>query len=59
MSKIMDEYIAEREKAWLKAEHIGKISKMIQKGYTKESILDLDYTEEEYLEAEKSLLTTV
>ena len=59
MSKIMDEYIAEREKAWLKAEHMGKISKMIQKGYTKESILDLDYTEEEYLEAEKSLLTTV
>ncbi len=33
-----------------------KIIKMIQKGYCKEAILDLDYTEEEYAEAEQELL---
>lgn len=37
-------------------EHMTQIQKMIQKGYSKEAILDLDYTEEEYLEAEALLL---
>ena len=55
MSKIMDEYVD----LCMKREHIEKIIKMIQKGCTKEFILDLDYTEEEYEEAEKSLLTSV
>ena len=59
MSKIMDEYLAEQKVVWRKAEHIETIAKMIQKGFTKEVILDLDYTEEEYSEAEKSLLTSV
>ena len=31
------------------------IKKMISKGYSKEFILDLDYTEEEYAEAESEL----
>ena len=34
---------------------IDKIKKMIQKGYSKEDILDLDYTEDEYTEAEAEL----
>lgn len=37
-------------------ERTTKIMKMIQKGCVKEFILDLDYTEEEYAEAEKELL---
>ena len=39
-----------------RAEAIGK---MIQKGYSKEAILDLGYTEAEYQEVEQKLLATV
>ena len=53
VSKIMDEYV----KICMKHEHIERIRVMIQKGLSKEFILDLDFTEEEYEEAEKSLLT--
>lgn len=35
--------------------NIEKIQKMIRKGYSKEDILDLDYTEDEYAEAEAQL----
>lgn len=35
--------------------NIEKIQKMIRKGYSKEDILDLDYTEDEYTEAEEKL----
>ncbi|MBR6309034.1 MAG: PD-(D/E)XK nuclease family transposase [Lachnospiraceae bacterium] len=57
VSKIMDEYVNQCAREWIKAEHNEKIVKMIQKGYTKDSIMELGYTEEEYEEAEKSLLT--
>ena len=36
-------------------ERMTKIQKMIRKGCTKEFILDLDYTEDEYAEAEAQL----
>ena len=36
-------------------QRIQAIKNMIAKGYTKDSILDLDYTEEEYAEAEAEL----
>ncbi len=36
-------------------ERMAKIKKMIQKGYSKEEILDLDYSEDEYVEAEQEL----
>ena len=39
----------------MREERIDKIKKMIAKGYTKDAILDLDYTEEEYAEAEAEL----
>ena len=55
MSKIMDEYV----ELCMKREHIERVKLMIQKGCTKEFILDLDYSEEEYEEAEKSLLASV
>jgi hypothetical protein len=43
----------------LEKEHHEKIQKMIQKNYSRDEILDLGYTEEEYAKAEKDLLTTV
>lgn len=39
----------------VRAERIEKIHKMIQLSYSKESILELDYTEEEYLDAKQKL----
>ena len=40
-------------------ERMAKIQKMIRKNYSKEDILELDYTEEEYAEAEAELLQPV
>ena len=47
MCEVMRQYIHEV--------NIEKIQKMLRRGYTKEDILDLDYTEEEYAEAEAGL----
>ena len=55
MCKIMEDIIKEEERE----ENIKRVAKMISKGYSKEEILDLDYTEEEYEEAEKELIATV
>lgn len=43
----------------LRDENIERIQKMIRKGCSKEFILELDYTEDEYAEAEKELLQTM
>ena len=51
MSEIMKKY---EELAVRKAE-IQRIKKMLQKGCTKEFILDLDYSEDVYTEAEAEL----
>ena len=59
MCKIMEDIVKEENQKILREENIKRIVKMISKGYSKEEILDLDYTEEEYEEAEKGLLTTV
>ena len=55
MCKIMEDIVKEEKKE----ENIKRIVKMISKGYSKEEILELDYTEEEYEEAEKELIVTV
>jgi hypothetical protein len=47
MQKYIDETVHE--------ERMEKIQKMIRKGCTKEFILELDYTEDEYAEAEAEL----
>lgn len=52
MCEVMQQY----ERIAIQKDHIEKIQKMIKKGYSKEEILDLDYTEEEYAEAEEKLL---
>lgn len=52
MCKLVEEYAMDA----VKKERLDKIIKMIQKKYSKEDILDLGYFEEEFDEAEKSLL---
>lgn len=52
VSEIMQKY----ENIAVRTAEIEKIKKMILKGCSKEFILDLDYTEDEYLEAEAELL---
>lgn len=42
------------EKIAIKKENITRIQKMILKGYSKEEILELNYTEDEYLEAKNA-----
>ena len=62
MCKIMEDIVKEENEKILKEErekNRKRIVKMISKGYSKEEILELDYTEEEYKEAEKELLATV
>lgn len=46
--EVMQKYIHEN--------NVARIQKMIQKGYSKEDILELDYTEDEYAEAEAGLI---
>ena len=55
MCKIMEDIIKEEERE----KNIKRIVKMLNKGYSKEEILELDYTEDEYEEAEKELVATV
>ena len=44
------------EEEGMKQERINQIQRMIKKGKVKEEILDWEYTEEEYVEAERRLL---
>lgn len=44
------------EEMAVKKERIEKIKKMMSKGYSKEDILDLGYTKEEYAEAESQFV---
>ena len=46
-------------KQGVKQERITQIQRMIKKGKAKEEILDWEYTEEEYLEAERLLMQFV
>ena len=47
MCEVMQKY----ENLAVQKDHIDKIKKMILRGDSKEAILELDYTEEEYTEA--------
>ena len=51
MCEVMQKY----EKLAVSAERMATIQKMIRKGYSKEDILGLDYTQDEYAEAEAAL----
>ncbi len=54
-----EDIVKEENEKILKEENIKRIVKMISKSYTKEEVLELAYTEEEYEEAEKGLFATV
>ena len=53
--QVMCEVMQKYERLAVREDHIKKIKKMIARGCSKEFILDLDYTEEEYAEAEAEL----
>lgn len=52
MCEIMEKYIDEA----LKMEHIEKIQAMLKEGISKEVILKIGYTKDEYSEAERQLM---
>ena len=43
----------------IEKERLNTIQRMLRRGYSKEDILDWEYTEEEYAEAERQLLQSV
>ena len=47
------------EERGIKKERLNTIQKMLLRGYSKEEILDWEYTEEEYMEAESELLQKI
>ena len=47
------------KKEGMKKERITQIQRMIKKGKAKEEIIDWEYTEEEYAEAERLLMQFV
>ena len=47
------------EEKGIKKERLNTIQRMLRRGYSKEDILDWEYTEEEYAEAERQLLQPV
>lgn len=53
--EVMEKY----ENLAIKNANIRKIMRMIEKEYSKEEILDIGYTEEEFLEAEKKMMQLV
>ena len=55
MCEVMERY----EKLAVKNANIQKIMRMIEKGYSKEDILDIGYTEDEFSEAENKMLQLV
>lgn len=55
MCKIMDDIVKEERRE----ERIKMLTKMLSRGYSKEDILELGYTKEEYEEAERQLSVTI
>jgi len=53
------EKFAEGKAEGMQQERIDAVQRMISKGYSREDILELEYTEEEYAEAEAGLLQSV
>lgn len=55
MCEVMERY----EKLAVKADRIERIQRMIEKGCSKEFILDIGYTKDEFSEAENKMLQLV
>ena len=56
IKKGMKQGMKQGVKQGVRQERINQIQRMIKKGKVKEEILDWEYTEEEYVEAERRLL---
>lgn len=54
--EVMEKYEKIAVNEALKMEHIEKVKKMLRQGYSKKAILELDYTEDEYAEAESQIM---
>lgn len=59
MCEVMERYEKLAVSKALQYERIKRIQRMIEKGYPKEEILDLGYTEDEFTEAEQQMLQLV
>ena len=59
MCEIMERYLKEGRLEAQREERIRTIQNMLAKGFAKDVIRSLEYTEEEIGEAEEALLTTV
>ena len=59
IKKGMEQGVKQGVKQGIKQERINRIQSMIKKGKSKEEILDWEYTEEEYAQAESKLLQLV
>jgi len=57
--QVVCEVMQKYENLAVHKDHVAKIKKMIRKGYSKEDILELDYTEDEYTEAEAGICQMV
>ena len=59
MCEVMERYEKIAAAEAVKNANVQKIIRMIEKKYSKEEILDIGYTEEEFFEAENKLLQLV
>ena len=57
--EVMERYEKIAVSKALQSERVDKIIKMIEKKYSKEEILDIGYTEDEFSEAENQMLQLV
>jgi hypothetical protein len=59
MCEAVERYAERRTEEGRREERLNIICNMIQKNYSKEQVLDIGFTEEEYTQAEASMLATV
>jgi hypothetical protein len=59
MCEAVERYAEKRVEESKREERLNTIRKMMQKNYSKEQILDIGFTAEEYTQAEASMLATV
>jgi hypothetical protein len=59
MCEAVERYGDRRVEESRREDRLNTICNMIQKNYSKEQILDIGFTEEEYAQAEASMLATV
>lgn len=56
MCKVVEDYAKNYAMNYVKRERLNAIQRMIEKDYSREAILDLGYSEQEYEKAEQDML---